>query len=662
MRTWILTFAVLLGAACTGDVPLEGARCPCIEGFVCCPALAQCVAETDVDVCPALLLSEVEPAEGPSVGGTQLTLRGLALPDGADLEVRVGGGLCAPVTPAGPDAVRCVVPPGSPGATWVDVEVRSPAGTARGLDGYRYVLPPFRDATTASVAAGQVASVGLGVGDLDRNGLADLVFGRFLDGEGTPEDRGLVLLNRGEGRFEDVTDPGWNGGLGPVREVIVADFSQDGWPDLLYSRQDFVPDNPEVHMLRNNVGDGTFGAFVTAVRNDAPGYLAGLTAVDLEGDGDLDVVACRSSTTQRADPIAVALVHTGADFLTLPLPVDAARIQPEVQNCRAVAVGDLDGDGVPEIVLAGHFISVLRRGEDGIWFDDSARHALPTDVEGGLAWVALVDFDHDGDLDVSVMGAERHGVRLYANAEGVLRRVPRLDEGDSNIQAIGTLSAATLRLGQGTGVWTDVDLDGDPDLFVPVPQEGEGRWPMLYRSRLAQGTRGYDPEPLVGLSPTVAPWVVRRLDVDGDGDEDLAMAVARPWPLHRRIFASSLAQNEGTRAGPVGWALRVRPRTDPDGDTADDIPEDDRAAFGVTVEVDLDGPLDAPDFAPGVGRRAVQALSSGDEAVVVLAVPAETEAVWVRTRFADGTVARRLVRRDASDVVLGDCREDCTWP
>lgn len=118
---------------------------------------------------------------------------------------------------------------------------------------------------------------GVAVGDVDGDGLPDLYFAR-VDGPNA------LYRNRGGWRFEDVTEPS-----GTALEeldatgVTLADVDGDGDLDLLAAARG------QPNRLLLNDGAGVFTDASEASGFDHPGGATTLTVADIEGDGDLDV-------------------------------------------------------------------------------------------------------------------------------------------------------------------------------------------------------------------------------------------------------------------------------------------------------------------------------------------------------------------------------------
>jgi len=131
----------------------------------------------------------------------------------------------------------------------------------------------------------------------------------------------------------------------------VADVNRDGKPDLIFTNGDgfdYAMHSPRpwhgIQWLENR-GDGTFKFHRVG---DLPGAY-GPCAADLNGDGTIDLLAV-SCLADWSDPNAVSMMAWLNDGQENFTPVVLA--QRPIQLVTA-AVGDLDGDHIPEIVTGG---------------------------------------------------------------------------------------------------------------------------------------------------------------------------------------------------------------------------------------------------------------------------------------------------------------------
>jgi enediyne biosynthesis protein E4 len=132
-------------------------------------------------------------------------------------------------------------------------------------------------------------SGGVALFDFDNDGLIDIYFVDSLTVD-TAKDpgaaRSALYRNRGNGKFEDVTDkagvghPGW--GMG----VCTADVDGDGWEDM------YVTALGGNKLYRNN-HDGTFTDVTERAGVTGGGWSTGCGFADYDRDGDLDLFVSR---------------------------------------------------------------------------------------------------------------------------------------------------------------------------------------------------------------------------------------------------------------------------------------------------------------------------------------------------------------------------------
>jgi hypothetical protein len=166
---------------------------------------------------------------------------------------------------------------------------------------------------------------GMASGDLDGDGATDLV----LEGEWARNPGGSAARTPGAWRAHHV------GAFSPSFKAVVVDLDRDGRMDLMTSSSEHGAD-----VLWHRPVDEATGAWrSTVIAPDLPGVHT-LAAVDMDGDGELDVVAGQMHTTPEK-ALAIYRRTAGADGWSRQV-VDAVGLHNG-------AVGDVDADGRPDI-------------------------------------------------------------------------------------------------------------------------------------------------------------------------------------------------------------------------------------------------------------------------------------------------------------------------
>ena len=338
----------------------------------------------------------------------------------------------------------------------------------------------FTDVTETANAPGPSYAMGVSVGDFDGDGKPDL----FVTGW-----RGQRLYrNLGNGTFHDVTE---KAGLNSDRwgtSSAFADIDGDGRLDLYvacyvsYAAESapyvFAPDGkpdypgPEDftaqpdHLYRNN-GDGTF----TDVANESgilqgDGRGLGVIADDFNGDGKLDLFVAEDGTSCR-----LLLNRGGWKFEEVAQASGVAFDgKGEALAGMGVACGDIDGDGLADLIVTNFFgrSTLLFHNEGNIRYSDASQvSGLSNATRKSLGFgIAAADFDGDGQLDL--LQANGH-VLDRARLGEPFEQTPILLRNGGGRFVDGSKSAgpafAKAVLGRGLAVG-DLDDDGRPDAVL----------------------------------------------------------------------------------------------------------------------------------------------------------------------------------------------------
>jgi hypothetical protein len=262
-------------------------------------------------------------------------------------------------------------------------------GTARPLHGVSGSDVGTDTDYTASVA----------LGDVDRDGDLDVV-------AGNRGERNRLYLNNGTDEpFEGVSGTDISADTQSTASVALGDVDGDGDLDLV------AGNDGKVNRLYLNNGtsepfDGVSGSDVTADADDTYSVVLG----DVDGDGDLDLVAGNGGQPNR-----LYLNNGTSDPFN---GVSGSDVSADTDTTRSVALGDLDGDGDLDLV-AGNSLNQRNRLYLNNGSADPFGGVAGSDV--GVCYdtttsVALGDVDWDGDLDLVVGNWSTYQPnRLYLN-------------------------------------------------------------------------------------------------------------------------------------------------------------------------------------------------------------------------------------------------------
>ncbi len=321
-----------------------------------------------------------------------------------------------------------------------------------------------------------------------------------------------------------------------------------------------------------------------------------LRVTDLDTDGDLDVILVNYpdyfSGKNQPQPLVIYRNDGDASFTN----VSATAVGDLVTSARQIAVGDVNGDGAPEIYAPSGYGGphLLLMNDGGGVFTDDASLRLPAYYPQGAA-TRFGDVDGDEDLDLFVsddytVGGPPFG-HLYVNdGEGFFVEsagaIPDTIDGEDIIDL----------------EFADVDRDFDLDLVVSAHEGGTGAlWINDGKGVFTSG--GTLPPPAYsGLH-----YNVSACDVDGDGDLDLWRDNVGPE------FTEQLLISDGQGNFVDETAERVSGNTGADDNGV------------ICFDIDQDGDLDGVVVSLGTPERLLQNDGTGNFTFVSSVFPAPAD-------------------------------------
>lgn len=296
--------------------------------------------------------------------------------------------------------------------------------------------------------------------------------------------------------------------------VAAADFDNDGWTDLLFTRLN------DTDILYHNNQDGTFTPLTATAGFTQMTKTNGVVSGDIDNDGDCDLYMTALDTTNYL------YMNDGTGFFTLANSSRGAALDNGIHRLgQGATFADYDNDGYIDLMacdwgnpLADSQSRLLHnRGSAQPGFFDDVTTAAGIDVYRASTTYRFaprfVDLDRDGLMDLTI-ASDFHTSQLFWN------------NGDGTFTD-GTLPAnvGTDFNGMGTS-FADYDRDGDLDWFITnitedpdLPPTGFGGWNRLYRN---DGNRVFtDVTEPAGVRDSRWSWGTTFFDYDNDGDADL---------------------------------------------------------------------------------------------------------------------------------------------
>ncbi len=361
---------------------------------------------------------------------------------------------------------------------------------------------------------------GVGVGDVNNDGLSDLFFSANMS-------ENQLYVNKGDFQFENITEKSgliqsgkWATG------VSMIDINQDGWLDIYVCYAGpFADSSRRANELYINNHDNTFTESAKQYGLADTGHSIQAAFFDYDRDGDLDVYLLTNITDEtgpnviRPKRLHGEMINTDRLYRnngngTFNNISKEAGILAEGYGL-GVSICDINKDGWPDVYVSNDYLSndlmYINNGDGTFtdkasdYFDHTSYSAMGNDI---------ADYNNDGWLDiiaVDMLPPDNKRQKLMFGATNYARYRSELRVGYTP-----QFMRNTLQLGRG--------IDANNNLVF---------------SEIGQ---------LAGVSATDWSWSPLFADIDNDGWRDLLVTNGYPRDITNRDFANYKA-NEFMRQG-----------------------------------------------------------------------------------------------------------------
>lgn len=406
---------------------------------------------------------------------------------------------------------------------------------------------------------------GVATGDINNDGLPDIYFSGN-------QQSGRLYLNKGNFKFEDITEKAGVSTNQWCTGVAMADINNDGFLDIYVSKSGkFNPDDMRLHYLFINNKDNTFTEKSEEFGLKNSNYTTQATFFDIDNDGDLDLFQCNEFYGFNQKFVDYSIENTKYTKYTTPRMFENIENKKFADISQKAGVmgktfllsatpGDINKDGYTDLYVCNDFVmpdKLYINNKDKSFtnkLDDYIKHTSYNSMGSDVA-----DFNNDANLDIVVldMTAEdnrRQKIMMDNNnydtynyfitqgyGEQMVRNVLQLNNGNGSFSEIGHLAGISFTDWSWAPLFADFDYDGFKDLFVSngYRKDYNDKDFILYKSEETR-KKGKNLKPLELIQKEMPEEKIQNYMFKNKGDLTFKK-VSDEWGLTQKNFSYGAA-------------------------------------------------------------------------------------------------------------------------
>ncbi len=428
---------------------------------------------------------------------------------------------------------------------------------------------------------------GIAIGDINNDGLPDLY---FTANQGSNK----LYLNKGDFRFEDITDASGTGGSPDAwsKGVTMADVNGDGLLDIHVSQVQYR-DRRGHNLLYINGGDNTFTEQAAAYGLNFEGLSTQAAFFDYDLDGDLDMYLLNHSVHTResfvqawrrvvdAPRVGDRLYRNDGGWFT-NVTSDAGIYSSALGYGLGLVVSDINHDGWPDIYVGNDFHEndyLYINNTDGT-FSEVLQRVIGHTSRSTMG-VDIGDVNNDVRVDIAALDMLPPDIATYRASGGpdaddlarikrnfgyapqVARNTLQIHRGKNReglplFSEIGAYAGIHATDWSWAGLLVDLDHDGWKDLYVTngipgrpndldyIEHVSEPRTQQI----LYEGTT----EEQLAVTRKMPPLAIANIAFRNNGDATFADQT-REWGLGAQGFSNGAAYGDLDGDGDVDLAV-----------------------------------------------------------------------------------------------------------